>query len=174
MSNRLWVFTLVVAVIMLGTYKGLDLAAAGDGSVRFLTAGPVRLSEGHTAHMRVFLPAVQRSIDVHFVGEGGELISTVKVEPPANAGRLMEVTFDATFEGAGSQRFPTMSITDGTSNTIVHSGPSNGIIAILIGLRQGMGMGTLQVVDAVGQTVGILPYIEQDNLFRLAPSAPGR
>jgi len=59
-----------------------------------------------------------------------------------------------------------MSIKDGTSNTIMFEGESSGIIAILIGLRQGRGMGTMQMVDGLGQTVGILPYIEQDNLFR--------
>lgn len=170
MSNRQWAITLFAAILVLGTFKAIDVAAAGDGSVRFLSAGPVRLGDGQTAHMRMLLPAVQRAVQAHFVGEGGELLATVNVEPsPGQRGRLMELTFDATFAGPGSTRFGTMSIKDGSSNTI-HSGPSNGIIAILIGLRQGTAMGTLQLIDAAGQSVGILPYIEQDNLFRL----PGR
>jgi hypothetical protein len=170
MTNRLWVFTLVVAVFVVGTFKGLDRAAAGDGSVRFLTAGPVQLGDGHIAHMRVFLPAVLGSTPVHFVGEGGRLLRTVNVEPPpGSVGPFFEVAFTAKFEGPGTQRFGTMSITDGTSNTLL-SEPSNaGIIAILIGLRQGKGMGTMQLIDGLGQTVGILPYIEQDNLFRVSP-----
>jgi hypothetical protein len=45
-------------------------------------------------------------------------------------------------------------------------GHTNGIIAILIGLRNARGMGTMQVLDGEGKSVFILPYIEQDNLFR--------
>jgi hypothetical protein len=59
-----------------------------------------------------------------------------------------------------------LSITDGTSNTILQHDTNNGIIAILIGLRNGRGMGTMQVLDSDGKPVFILPYIEQDNLFR--------
>jgi hypothetical protein len=115
--------------------------------------------------MRVFLPAVQRPVHVHFLGEGGDLLTTVEVDPPSEGkGALRELTFDAAFTGAGGRG--TLNITDGTSNTLVHSGASNGIIAILIGLRNRGGMGTLSVADANGVPVFILPYIEQDNLFR--------
>jgi hypothetical protein len=169
MSNRLWGFALV-AVILLGSLGTAVPALAGDGSVRFMTAGPVRLGDGHTAHMRVFLPAVQQSIRVHFLGEGGAVLRTLDVEPPSRgAGPFFEVIFEAKFVDDPVVRasgLGTLSITDGTSNTILHVGPSNGIIAILIGLRQARGMGTLQLVDGAGQIVGILPYIEQDNLFR--------
>lgn len=166
MPNRLWMLALGVAVILLGAAYGSDRLAAGDGSVRFLSAGPMRLGDGHTAHMRVFLPTAQRPIDAHFLGEGGELLKTIRLEPPARgSGPFFEVSFDATFTGPGTQRLGTMSITDGTSNTIV-SATSNGIIAILIGLRNGGGTGTVQLTDSLLQPYGILPYIEQDNLFR--------
>ncbi len=166
MSNSLSVLALIT-VMLLGALGAVDSAAAGDGSVRFLTAGPVRLGDGHTAHMRVFLPAVQRAIEVRFLGEGGAVLATRVVEPPPRVtGPFFEVIFEATFtEPLGRGTGGTMSITDGTSNTIVHQGASKGISAILIGLRQARGMGTLQVVDDAGAIVGILPYIEQDNLF---------
>ena len=166
MSNRLWSFALVT-VMLLSTLGAADPAVAGDGSVRFLTAGPVRLGEGHIAHMRVFLPAVQQPVDVHFLGEGGAVLTSVQVNPsdPSN-GPFAEVFFEVRFDGPGTNRFPGFSITDGTSNTFVEA--TSGIIAILIGLRGpvGGGMGTLQVVDSAGSPVFILPYIEQDNIFR--------
>jgi hypothetical protein len=166
MSIRLWGFALV-AVMLLGTLGAVEPAAAGDGSVRFLTAGPVRLGDGHTAHMRVFLPAVQRPIQVHFLGEGGALLATLPVEPPAGAGPFFEVFFQASFDArTGQSRLGVLSITDGTSNTILQHDTNNGIIAILIGLRNGRGMGTMQVLDSDGKPVFILPYIEQDNLLR--------
>lgn len=171
MSNRLLAVALV-SVVLLGTLGAAAPAAAGDGSVRFLSAGPVRLGEGHTAHMRLFVPSVQRSIPVHFIGDGGVVLKSLEVKPPrggAGGGAFFEVIFEASFflpETPAQPGVGTMSITDGTSNTIVFEGQSNGIIAILIGLRQGRGMGTMQMVDGLGQTVGILPYVEQDNLFR--------
>ena len=166
MPNRLWILALFAAVILSGSFRGSDRAEAGDGSVRFLTAGPVRLGDGHIAHMRVFLPVVQRAIDVHFLGDDGALLKTVRLEPPSRgAGPFFEASFDATFTGPGSTRLGTMSITDGTSNTLLQA-ESTGIIAILIGLRRGGGAGTLQLTDPLGQPYGILPYIEQDNLFR--------
>jgi hypothetical protein len=165
MSTRLWGFALVAVTLLLGTLGAADPAMAGDGSVRFLSAGPVRLGDGHTSHMRVFLPAVQRPVHVHFLGEGGEVLASVEVEPPARgSGPFFEVFFEAQFTAAKEDG--TLSITDGTSNTIF-KGPSNGIIAILIGLRNTRGgMGTMQVTDARGVPVFILPYIEQDNLLR--------
>ncbi len=157
MSKHFGSFALV-AVMLLGTVGG---AVAGDGSVRFLTAGPVRLGDGHIGHMRVFLPAVQRSIPVHFLGEEGLTLKTLEVKPPPRGkGPFFEVIFEAHFTGG------ILSITDGTSNTLVHQGPSEGIIAILIGLRNARGMGTMEVLDSDGKHVFILPYIEQDNLFR--------
>ena len=169
MPKRVWVFTLLAAVVVLGALQGIDRVAAGDGSVRFLSAGPVLLADGHIAHMRVFIPAVQRPVRVHFLGGGGEILGSLDVEPPAEqSGPVMELNFAAKFEGTGQTRFPTLSITDGTSNTILSKQTESGIIAILIGLRQGTGgMGTMHVTNAAGETVGILPYIEQDNLFRL-------
>jgi hypothetical protein len=167
MSNRLWVVALV-SVMLLGTLGAVVPATAGDGSVRFLSAGPVRLGDGHTAHMRLFVPSVQRSIPVHFIGDGGVVVKSLEVKPPrggAGGGAFFEASFFLP-ENPAQPGVGTMSITDGTSNTIVFEGQSNGIIAILIGLRQGRGMGTMQMVDGLGQTVGILPYIEQDNLFR--------
>lgn len=167
MSTRPWAFAFL-PVMLLSTLGAVDPAAAGDGSVRFMTAGPVRLGDGHTAHMRLFLPAVQRSIQVHFLGEGGALLGMLEVDPPdPGSGPFSEVIFQATFtQATGAGGTGKLSITDGTSNTIVHEGPSTGIIAILIGLRRAGGVGTLQVLNAAGQSVGILPYIEQDNLFR--------
>jgi hypothetical protein len=168
MSNRLWGFALVAVTLLLGTLGAADPAVAGDGSVRFLTAGPVRLGDGHIAHMRVFLPAVQRPVHVHFLGEGGEVLKSVEVDPSDPSKPFHEIFFEASFEGPGTGRFPVLSIKDGTSNTIFTQVNSNGIIAILIGLRgpgRG-GMGTMQVVDAAGTPVFLLPYIEQDNLFR--------
>ncbi len=35
-----------------------------------------------------------------------------------------------------------------------------------IGLRNARGMGTMEVLDSDGKHVFVLPYIEQDNLFR--------
>jgi hypothetical protein len=118
--------------------------------------------------MRVFLPAVQTP--VHFLGEGGRLLTTVHVAPPAETvGSFFEASFTVRFDGPGQQRFGMLSITDGTSNTIFSQPANNGIIAILIGLRQSRGMGTMQLFNAAGESVGILPYIEQDNLFRVSP-----
>jgi hypothetical protein len=167
MSTGSWVFALV-AVMLLRSLGAADPAVAGDGSVRFLTAGPVRLGDGHTAHMRLFLPAVQRPIDVHFLREGGEVLATVEVDPPGRgAGPFFEVFFQASFDArVGQQRLGLLSITDGTSNTIFARDTNNGIIAILIGLRNARGMGTMQVLDADGKPMFILPYIEQDTLFR--------
>jgi hypothetical protein len=167
MSTRLWGSALVAVTLLLGTLGIADPAVAGDGSVRFLTAGPVRLGDGYIAHMRVLLPAVQRPIHVHFLGEGGRLLQSVEVDPsdPSREAPMSEVFFEVRFDGPGEQRVPGFSITDGTSNTFVPA--ANGIIAILIGLRSARGgMGTLQVADAAGNPVFLLPYIEQDNLFR--------
>jgi hypothetical protein len=168
MSNRLWGFALVAVTLLLGTLAAADPAMAGDGSVRFLSAGPVRLGDGHIGHMRVFLPAVQRPVHVHFLGEGGRLLKTLEVDPsdPSAAGPFFEVFIEITFESAGAQRIPGFNITDGTSNDFV-AAPS-GIIAILIGLPGPVrgGMGTLQVSDGAGNPLFILPYIEQDNIFR--------
>jgi hypothetical protein len=170
-SNRLWGFALA-AVMLLGTLGAADPAVAADGSVRFLSAGPVRLGDGHVAHMRVFLPAVQRPIHVHFLGEKGEVLTSVEVEPPARgAGPFFEVFFEASFvpPDPGVPGSGRLSIRDGTSNTILVQEGSKGIIAILIGLRglaPSGGMGTMQVFDAAGRPVLILPYIEQDNLLR--------
>jgi hypothetical protein len=167
MTNRLRVFVLVAAML-LGAGGAATPAAAGDGSVRFLSAGPVRLGDGHTAYMRVFLPAVQRPIHVHFLGEGGEVLASVDVEPPdRGAGPFFEVFFQASFDArTGQNRLGLLSITDGTSNTILERDTNNGIIAILIGLRNARGMGTMQVLDKEGKPAFILPYVEQDNLFR--------
>jgi hypothetical protein len=150
----------LVAVVLLGTLGTADPAVAGDGSVRFLIAGPVRLGDGHIAHMRVFLPAVQRPVHVHFLGEGGEVLKSVEVDPsdPSSKSPFFEVVFQARFVAPGTERFPGLTITDGTSNTILYHPNSNGIIAILIGLRSARGgMGTLQVVDGVGTPLFILP-----------------
>jgi hypothetical protein len=144
-------------------------AEAGDGSVRFLTAGPVRLGPGGSAQTRLLLPAVKPGgAEVVFLGEGGQVLARVDVQPPSRtSGPFFDVAFEVGFDTRGG-----LSITDGTSNTIF-SGPSSGIIAILIGLRSGgqgpagalgrVRMTSLQVFDAAGQTVGILPYLEQDN-----------
>ena len=157
----------LVAVLVLAHLATAVPAGAADGSVRFLTAGPVRLGDGHVAHMRVFLPALTRPIHVQFVGDGGAVLKTLEIEPPArSAGPFFEVFFEATFEEPSRGAGGTLSITDGTSNTIVFTGPSSGIIAILIGLRQARGLGTMQVVDRTGAPLLLLPYIEQDNLFR--------
>ena len=100
------------------------------------------------------------------------MLKSVEVDPTNPNSPLSEVFFQATFVAdPGPGRVPgqgTLSIQDGTSNTIFAQEGSQGIIAILIGLRsnRGMGMGTLQVVDAAGKPVLLLPYIEQDNLFR--------
>jgi hypothetical protein len=163
MSTHGFIFVLV-GVVLLGALGVADPLAAQDGSVRFLSAGPVRLGDGYTAHMRVFLPAVQRPVHVHFLGDAGTVLKTLEVEPPRRGGPFFEVFFQASFaepvRGQG-----TLSITDGTSNTIF-LGPSDGIIAILIGLRQVGGVGTIQVFDRLDEVRYILPYIEQDNLFK--------
>jgi hypothetical protein len=165
MSNRSWTLALV-AVVLASTFVSSHQAAAGDGSVRFLTAGPVGLGDGHTGHMRVFVPAVQRSIRIHFLGEGGAVLTTRELEPPTTSGPFFEAVFDATFtEGQTGARRGTMVITDVTG-AIVHEGASDGVLAMLIALPNAAGMGTIQVADRAGQIVGILPYIEQDNLFR--------
>lgn len=165
MSTHLRTFVLVV-VVLLGTCGIADPVAAADGSVRFLSAGPVRLGDGHIGHMRVFLPATQRSIQVHFLGERGAVLRTLEVEPPGRGpSPFFEVFFEAKFAAGRGPGLGTLSITDGTSNTFVHEG-SDGIIAILIGLKQTGGTGTMQIFDGGGQIVGILPYLEQDNLFR--------
>jgi hypothetical protein len=167
MFTRVWGFALVT-VTLLGILGAADPAVAGDGSVRFLSAGPVRLGDGHTAHMRVFLPAVQRPIHVHVLGEGGAVLTSLEVDPSnPSKGPFAEVFLEVRFDGPGTQRIPGFSITDGTSNTFLPA--ANGIIAILIGLRGPAtrgGMGTMQVSDAAGTPVFILPYIEQDNLLR--------
>ena len=166
MSSRVWGFSVLFAVLVVIAVIGNNRASAADGSVRFLTAGPVALGDGHTSHMRVLLPAVKTP--VHFLGEGGRLLTTVQVAPPSDSvGAFFEASFTVRFDGPGQQRFGMLSITDGTSNTIFSAPANNGIIAILIGLRQARGMGTMQLFNAVGESVGILPYIEQDNLFRL-------
>jgi hypothetical protein len=166
MSKRTWVF-LVAAFLLLAIFQESDQASAQDGSVRFLTAGPVRLGDGHTAHMRVFLPAVQRPVQhpvhVHFLGEGGVRLTTVEVKPPAGSGPFFEVFLEVTLDESSARG--TITITD-ASGTVVHAGPSNGTIAMVIGPQRTGGMGTLQIFDAGRQSVGILPYIEQDNLFR--------
>jgi hypothetical protein len=166
MPNRLSAVALV-AVLMVAHLGTAVPARAADGSVRFLTAGPVRLGDGHIAHMRVFLPSVQRPVHVHFLGEGGALLKTLELPPPdRKSGPFFEVVFEARFTASPRGVGGTLGITDGTSNTIF-SGESNGIIAILIGLRgDARGIGTMQVTDSAGVPVFILPYIEQDNLFR--------
>ena len=167
MSTRIRTLALGATMLLAGALGPADPAIAADGSVRFLTAGPVRLGDGHVAHMRVFLPAVQRPIHVTFLGEGGRELKTLTVDPhDPNAGPMFEVFFEVTFAGRGAAQGGTLSITDGTSNTIVGPVPSDGIIAVLIGMRQARGMGTLQVLDDDGKLVGILPFIEQDNLFQ--------
>jgi hypothetical protein len=162
MSNRLLTFAFAAVPLLLGTLGAADPVGAADGSVRFLTAGPVRLGDGHTSHMRVFLPAIHRQVSIDFLGEGGAVLKTVVVEPSDRGpGRFFEVFFEATYSEARRE----LSITDGTSNTLLFSS-QNGIIAILIGLRNAGGMGTMQTVDAEGKHIYILPFIEQDNLFR--------
>jgi hypothetical protein len=149
----------------------------GDGSVRVLSVGPVRIGPGGSAETRLLLPAVRRGhVQVAFIGEDGQVLARVGVEPPAgHPGPLFPATFRFAFT-EGQSRIPLLEITDGTSNTI-HSGPSNGIIAILIGLLlpavqrdpglfAGAHASSFQLFDAQGQTVLILPYIEQDNLRR--------
>ena len=169
MSNRAWGFTTLVAAGLVVAFIGSSHTSAADGSVRFLSAGPVALGDGHVGHMRIFLPAVQRQTPIHFLGEGGRLLTTVEVSPPADSvGPFFEASFTAKFEGPGSQRFGMLSITDGTSNTIFSGQANEGIIAILIGVKQSRGLGTVQLFNPAGEIVGILPYVEQDNLFRLA------
>jgi hypothetical protein len=158
---------LALAVVLFSSILGLaGPAPAQDGSVRFLSAGPVRLGDAHIAHMRVFLPAVQRPIHVHFLGGGGELLITVPIEPPGPAaGPMFEVFFDATFEAvAGGQRQGVLTLSDSSGNPIFQH-PSDGVIAMVVRTRNG-GMGTLQVSNRDGQPVFLLPYIEQDELFR--------
>jgi hypothetical protein len=144
----------------------------GDGSVRVLSVGPVRIDEGGSAETRLLLPAIRRArFQVAFVGEDGQVLAQVDLQPPARSAALhFPVTFQLTF-GKGQ-----LGITDGTSNTIF-VGESNGIIAILIGLLlpavqgqpnlfAGAHASSFHLMDATGKTVFILPYIEQDNLFR--------
>jgi hypothetical protein len=116
--------------------------------------------------MQLLVPTDKETTEVHFLGDDGALVKTLEVRPPPrHAGPFFDVSFDASFAMTpGRTRDGILSITDGTSNTIVFSGESHGIIAVLIGLRQGFG--TLQLMDAAGGTLGILPYIEQDNILR--------
>jgi hypothetical protein len=170
MSTRIRILALVATMLLVSTLGVADPVAAGDGSVRFLTAGPVRLGDGHIAHMRVFLPAVQRPVHVHFLGAGGVLLKTLAVDPQnpnAGAGPFFEVFFEATFAAnTGQTRLGVLTITDGTSNTILEHPTNDGIIAILIGMKQAGGIGTIHVMDDDGKPLFILPYIEQDNLLR--------
>jgi hypothetical protein len=146
---------------------GPAVAEAGDGSVRFLTAGPVRLAPGGAALARLWLPAGQRGgARLTYLGDGGQVLGQVDVEAPAQAGAFFEVVVEVHYDGK------LLDITDGTSNTILHDG-SQGIIAILIGLlapapqgRSAMPRGpmaTLEVQDSPGQARMILPFVEQDN-----------
>jgi hypothetical protein len=163
---------LALSCLMLVTSLGLGSspAPAADGSVRFLTAGPVRIPVGGSAETRLLLPAVRRGrVQATFVGEDGQVLARAEVEPPpGHPGPFFPVSFHLAL-APGPGRLPVLSITDGTSNTIF-AGESNGIIAILIGLLlpavQTPNIATLQMFDAQGQTVFILPYIEQDNLRR--------
>jgi hypothetical protein len=167
MSTRIRILALVATMLLVGTLGVAKPVAAADGSVRFLSAGPVRLGDGHTAHMRVFLSAVQRPVHVHFLGAGGAVLKTLTVDPQnPNAGPFFEVVFEATFAGPGPNRLGMLSITDGTSNTILEHPTNDGIIAILIGMRNARGIGTMQVTDGDGTPLFILPYVEQDNLLR--------
>jgi len=164
----------LVALVLVGGIATPSLAegAQGVAQVRDVgvswVAGPLRLTPGGSAQARLWLPAEQRSFKVTFLGDGGEVLGGVEVEMPTPAGALFEVVYEARYDGRA------LSITDGTSNTIIVHEGSQGIVAILIGLRKASGppgrlamtrgpMATLQVLDGQGQTVVILPFIEQDN-----------
>jgi hypothetical protein len=168
LTRRFTVAALVTGAILTSSLAvGPTPAAAGDGSVRVLSAGPVQLAPGGSALARLWLPAVQGGATrLTYLGDGGQILGQVDVEAPPKAGALFEVVVEATYDGK------VMSISDGTSNTIMFQS-AQGIIAILIGLRapapQGQPamlrkpMATLQVLAAPGQFVHLLPFIEQEN-----------
>ncbi len=164
-------FTLVTLLSSLAVGPTVAEAAQGIGvnQVRDVgvswVAGPVQLAPGGSALARLWLPAVQRGVvRLTYFGDGGEELGQVDIETPPQAGAFFEVVVEATYDGKA------LSITDGTSNTIVF-GDSQGIIAILIGLLTPRGqqgriprpMATFQINGGPGQAAIILPFIEQDN-----------
>jgi len=156
----------LAALVLVGGIATSSLAVGSQGvdQVRDVgvswVAGPLQLTPGGSAQARLWLPAAQRGVKVTFLGD--------EVETPAPAGAFFEVAYEARYDGRA------LSITDGTSNTIIVHEGSQGIIAILIGLRRAGGppgrlamprgpLATLQVLDGQGQTSVILPFIERDN-----------
>jgi hypothetical protein len=150
----------LVGAILLSIVGITHTAAAGDGSVRFISAGPVRLGDGHVSHMRTFLPLTSRPIQVQFFGAGGALLKTLEVQPPtSSSGPFFEVFFEASFVPDPARTMPgRMTIID-ADGTMVHTGDSDGTIAIVVGTPHGGGFGTMQIVDGAGETVGIVPYL---------------
>jgi hypothetical protein len=142
----------------------------GDGSVRILSVGPVRIDEDGSAETQLLLPAIQRAqFQVAFLGGDGNLLKLVDLRPPQTP-QAGEPFFPASFKLTFSQGL--LGITDGAGN-ILFSGESRGIIAILIGLlvpavqKADLFVSTpaasFQLMGPRGETIAFLPYIEQSS-----------
>ena len=142
----------------------------GDGSVRILSVGPVRMDEDGSAETQLLLPAIRRAqFQVAFLGGDGNLLKLVDLMPPQTP-QAGEPFFLASFKLTFSQGL--LGITDGAGN-ILFSGESRGIIAILIGLLvpavqkadlfAGAHAASFQLMGPHGEIIAILPYIEQSS-----------
>jgi hypothetical protein len=156
--------SLVVGPTVTAAAQSIPVNKVRDVGVSWV-AGPVQLVPGGSALARLWLPAVQRGVvRLTYLGDGGQVLGQSDVAMPPQPGGFFEVVVDATYDGK------TLSITDGTSNTIAF-GESQGIIAILIGIlspkdqHSGIArpMATLQLSSGPGQPFLLLPFIEQEN-----------